>query len=201
MSKRLFGIVAIASLVVISACTAKQIPPVTQDSIDGLTQHLLSLDPGVDPAEARRAAEVAYTYPPQLAKAYEITDPPIIHNGKVNNGTRPRGICVHWAEDMEARLKQENFKTLQIHRAIADPLNPFRIDHSSAVISAQGHSMYDGLVLDPWRTGGSLHWAPVREDTRYNWAPRLEVLRKKAIEQGLLDENAPADTPIIGYST
>lgn len=201
MRKLLLGVIAIAGFIAISGCTAKQIQPVTQNKIDGLTQHLLSLDPNVDPNEARRAAEVAYTYPPQLAKAYEITDPPLIHNAKVNNGSRPRGICVHWAEDMEARLKKENFKTLQIHRAIADPDNPFRIDHSTAVISARGDNMYDGLVLDPWRTGGSLHWAPVREDTRYNWAPRSEVLRKKAIEQGLLDKNAPADIVVGGYST
>lgn len=184
----------------ISGCAAKQIPPVTQSDIDGLALHLQSLGPGVDPEEALRAATVAYTYPPQLAEQYQITDPPLIHNGKVNSGQRPRGICVHWAEDMVARLKQENFRTLQIHRAIADPVNQLRIDHSTAVISASGDDMYDGLVLDPWRTGGSLHWAPVREDTRYNWAPRNEVLRNKAIEQGLLDRNAPADIRVEGYS-
>ncbi|MGR3615341.1 MAG: hypothetical protein ACU0BB_04805 [Paracoccaceae bacterium] len=201
MRKEIRAVLAVLGLAVISACGAPQIETVSQNDIDGLTAHLMSLGPNVDPKEARRAATVAYTYPPQLAKEYGITDPPLIHNGKVNQGLRPRGICVHWAEDMEARLQQEHFKTLQVHRAIADPVNQLRIDHSSAVITAKGDGMYDGLILDPWRTGGSLHWAPVREDTKYNWAPRQQVLRNKAIEQGLLDENAPTNIAVKGVSS
>ena len=40
------------------------------------------------------------------------------------------------------------------------------------VVSANGDVMEQGLVLDPWRNGGDLFWAPVVEDTRYGWERR-----------------------------
>ncbi|MBE1282706.1 MAG: hypothetical protein GJ676_05285 [Rhodobacteraceae bacterium] len=182
MARVMAQILALVSLMAMGACAT---PPSTgsPNQVRELATHLRALDPNVDPEEALRAAQISYEYPTVLARQYQISDPPLVHNAKVNSGLRPRGICVHWAEDMEARLKQENFRTLQVHRAIADPVNQLRIDHSTAVLSARGQTMKDGVVLDPWRTGGTLHWAPVREDTRYNWEPRLDVLRNKKIEQ------------------
>lgn len=144
-----------------------------------LTAAIAALDPQVDPEEAARAARLSYEWTHKLALDYQITDPPLVHNTKVNMGLKPRGLCWHWAEDMERRLKQENFVTLEMHRAIANADNPFRIDHSTAIISARGESMFDGIVLDPWREGGVLFWEHTREDTDYNWRPRGMVLSEK----------------------
>ncbi|MEM9578677.1 MAG: hypothetical protein AAF999_16905 [Pseudomonadota bacterium] len=155
-------------------------PPktVTQTQIDGLAQQISGLGTGVDPEEAGLAAQIAYTYSLQLAEEYNVTDNPIIHNAKVNNGLRERGICVHWAEDIEKRLNAEGFKTLEVHRAIAEG-NEFRIDHSTAIISRRGDSIEEGIVLDPWRYGGLLYWAPTLEDSKYFWEPQMEVLHRK----------------------
>lgn len=142
----------------------------------------MALSPEVDPEEARRAAEIAHAYTRQLALEYEITDPPLIHNTKVNMGLRPRGLCWHWAEDMEKRLKAENFATLELHRAIANADNPFRIDHSTAIISAKGQTFDEGVVIDPWREGGVLFWSPVAEDEDYVWVERSVVLERKRAE-------------------
>lgn len=180
--KRLAHAVAALAVVLIAGCTERP-TTVSQNDIDALAAELKALGPGVDPREAERAAYVAFTYTQQLAKDYEITDPPLVHNAKVNTGLRPRGLCFHWAEDIEARLKQENFRTLKLHRAIADPENSWRIDHSTAIISRRGDDMYKGIVLDGWRYGGVLFHAPVSEDTRYNWRPRLEVLHNKYLER------------------
>ncbi len=133
--------------------------PPSRASIDGLAQAIRALGPEVDPAEAARAAEIAHLYPLELAKAYGITDPPLIHNAKVIRGERPRGLCNHWAEDLERRLKAERFRTLQIHRAISPP-SPFRIIHHTVVISARGGTIDEGIVLDPWRKGGTLVLGP-----------------------------------------
>ena len=141
-----------------------------------LARRILDLGPGVDPEEAARAADIAYDYTAELREEYQITDPPLIHNFKVNRGIKPRGLCWHWAEDMERRLKRENFQTLSLHRAIANHDN-VRIDHSTAIVSAAGSTMFDGIVLDPWRKGGVLSWMPVAEDRRYDWRPRAEVLQ------------------------
>lgn len=151
---------------------------VTQNDIDQLAAEIQSLGQGVDAAEAQRAAQIAYSYSLQLAEEYNVTDGPIIHNTKVNNGLRERGLCVHWAEDIEKRLKQENFRTLQIHRAIAEG-NEIRIDHSTAIVSRRGDTMEEGVVLDPWRYGGLLYWAPTLEDSKYYWEPQQRVLERK----------------------
>lgn len=183
--------VFVAIAFVLSACG--QAPKtVSQNDIDLLSVGIADLGPSVDRAEAARAAEIAYRYPLQLAEEYNVTDSPIVHNIKVNNGWRERGICVHWAEDMEARLNAEGFQTLQIHRAIAEG-NEFRIDHSTAIISAKGADFDEGIVLDPWRFSGRLYWAPTLNDEKYYWEPRLTVLARKAdaesgaVPEGLLE--------------
>ena len=169
-----------ATLVVVSLLTACSHAPrnVTDNDINTLARELRALGPEVDPKEADRAAYIAYTYSLQLAEEYNVTDNPIIHNTKVNNGWRTRGLCVHWAEDIEKRLNAEGFETLQMHRAIAEG-NEFRIDHSTAIISARGDTMNDGIVLDPWRTGGFLYWSPTQDDERYFWEPQQLVLERK----------------------
>lgn len=173
---KITAVLAVLALV-LSGCS--QAPKtVDQADIDRLARQLQSLSADVDRSEAERAAAIAYSYPLQLREEYNVTDGPIIHNTKVNNGLRERGLCVHWAEDMEKRLKAEGFRTLQIHRAIAEG-SEFRIDHSTAIISARGDAFDEGVVLDPWRYGGLLYWAPTREDPRYDWEPQLVVLERK----------------------
>lgn len=168
------------ALLIVSACTSYDLSqPVSQNEIADLTRAIENLGPAVDPQEAARAARIALTYPRQLAVQYGITDPPLIHNTKVNAGKRPRGLCYQWADDMEARLRQENFKTLQLHRAIANATN-ILIEHSTVIISAKGDDMFKGIILDPWRHGGLLYWGPTLQDERYTWVPRQKVFEYKA---------------------
>ncbi len=176
---------ALAALILLSACATghgKDGPPRgTQADIAALAQSLRALSPSVDPSEAMRAAQISYEYSHRLAIAYEITDPPLRHNAKVNRGEKPRGLCRHWAEDMEVRLNAEGFQTLEVHRAIANAQHRFLIEHSSAVISARGDTMEQGIVIDPWRMGGVLFWARVPDDRKYPWRPRFDVQRDKGL--------------------
>lgn len=155
--------------------------PGTPAQIQELAAAIQSLGPEVDPQEALRAARVTYDYTYQLSQEYQITDGPLIHNTKVNMGTRPRGLCWHWAQDIETRLKAEGFKTLDMHRAVANSFN-IRLEHSTAVISRKGDAFQQGIVLDPWRKGGVVFWSPTLEDRRYNWMPRSEVIARKRTE-------------------
>lgn len=182
MAAVLKRILCAACLLVLAACggvPAEYRAPVTQDRIAALSEAIAALGPQVDRDEARRAAEIAYGYTAQLAVEYRIEDPPLVHNAKVNAGIKPRGLCWHWAEDMERRLNAEGFETLAVERAIANAFNPVLIDHSTAVIVARGDGFEDGIVLDPWRYGGRLFWAPTLEDTRYDWMDQQEVFRRK----------------------
>lgn len=184
------SILPVLGLLTVSACGA--VPPGgprpgTAQEVDALTSAILALGPGIDPEEAARAAQISYDHTYQLALEYQITDPPLVHNTKVNMGLRPRGLCWHWAEDMETRLEAETFRTLDLHRAIANADNPFRIDHSTAILSRMGDGMADGIVLDPWRQGGVLFWSPFAADTDYRWQPQQDVLdarRDRLIARG-----------------
>lgn len=177
------GIAILATLVafVLAGCgaTSGPPPPAQPGEVSRLAAAIRALGPDVDPAEADRAARVAYAETARLARAYEITDPPLAHNTKVNMGVKPRGLCWHWAEDIEKRLKAEGFETLEMHRAIAEPDTLFRLEHSTAIISARGDSFDEGLVLDPWRKGGEMTWVPVKEDSKYDWEARTEVAARR----------------------
>jgi hypothetical protein len=152
-------------------------PELAQSDVDALAAAIAGLGSDVDPGEARRAAEIAYSYSLQLARDYNVTDPPIIHNNKVHNGQRQRGLCNHYAEDLSKRLREEGFRTLEIQRAISPP-TAIRIIHHTVVVTRPGDTIYEGIVLDGWRHGGNLVWAPTKEDTRYNWRPRDEVVEE-----------------------
>jgi hypothetical protein len=169
----------IISLVLLTACAPAGPTRATSDEVAALTTAIRAMSPHVDPDEAARAAQIAYAYTQQLAEQYQITDTALVHNAKVNAGLRPRGLCYHWAEDMERRLNREGFKTLDMTRAIANSEKRFFIEHSTAVITPRGALMQVGIVLDPWRQGGRLFWSPVTTDTRYVWKPRADVLRAR----------------------
>lgn len=173
--KQVWAAMCALALFALVACAAPP-PAAGPGDIDALAREIRALSPNVSPAEADRAAHVAYEQAFRLSREYGITDPPLIHNTKVNMGLRPRGLCWHWAEDMENRLAAEQFETLALHRAIANSDNPLRIEHSTTIISARGDDMYDGVVLDPWRKGGRLTWVGTRADSDYRWLPRREVL-------------------------
>lgn len=177
MHRRTFCLMLLSPLA--AGCAATGPVPIADRDVAALNRAIRALGPGVDPAEAGRAASVAYSETAALARAYAITDPPLVHNAKVNAGLRPRGLCWHWAEDMQARLDAEGFETLRTHRAIANADNAFRLDHSTAIVSRRGDAFQDGIVLDPWRNGGRLHWVPTRQDDRYEWVARAEVLARK----------------------
>ncbi|MFX0542848.1 hypothetical protein ACEWPM_014080 [Roseovarius sp. S4756] len=163
----------------LAACSTPAARVGTQSGAEGLTEALLALGPNVDPAEAARAARLAYSTSSDLAREYEIVDPPLVHNAKVNIGLKERGLCYHWARDMQTRLTHARFATLQFNRLVANADNPFLLEHSTAVVYARGADWQTGIVLDPWRTGGILHWDHVQTDTKYNWKLRADVPVRK----------------------
>ena len=175
----------------LASCAAP--PEQAPDEISRLATGIMALSPDIDPEEVRRAARIAITYPLQLREEYGVTDPPLIHNMKVNAGLRPRGLCWQWADDMQARLAAENFRTLSLHRAIANADTRLRIDHSTVIVSALNDDMFKGMVLDPWRYGGILFWAPTLEDKKYVWVPRQKVFAMKRARRKLGIAPGPRD--------
>ena len=171
-------LLALVSLWGCGANPARHGPP-SESDIASLESMILALGSGVSAEEAERAARVAIQHSRELAVSYQITGSPLWHNMQVNLGFKERGLCWHWAEDMEGRLLAERLETLEIHRAIANAFNPLRIEHSTAVITRKDDGFEHGIVLDPWRLGGTLTFVPVLEDPDYKWEERQRVLAKK----------------------
>lgn len=181
MNRRLLLLSGLAVPVSMAGCgpTSESPPVVARSDVMALEKAIAGLGDSVRSDEAARAAQLAYDHSRALAVSYQIEDGPIVHNRKVNRGEKPRGLCWHWAEDMEKRLKREDFASLDMHRAIANGHSPILLAHSTAIISAKGDPMQRGIVLDPWRFGGRLYWGAVSKDTRYVWRPRAVVLAEK----------------------
>lgn len=178
-ANRLYCAVTIL-LFLLSGCAGKspqlELPPdVSEQRIRELNLTILALGDDVDAGEAQRAARIAIDYSRQLAREYEIRDSAIVHNLKVNLGIKPRGLCIHWTSDLMARMKQEGFYSLDLHWAIANYENAFRLEHSTVIISARGGSLQQGVILDPWRNSGDLYWAPALQDPGYLWKPRAKI--------------------------
>ena len=179
----IFAKLLLSFMLLLGACTAQvervqgtlpgTPPPGTEVEIQQLADAILGLGPSVDPLEAKAAARASYRHTHELAIEYQITDRALIHNIKVNAGLKPRGLCKHWAQDMEKRLKEEDFQTLTLHRAIGTMVG---FDHSTVIISQKGDDMFEGIVVDPWREGGELTWIATEEDKRWGWRPQFEVL-------------------------
>ena len=158
--------------------------------ISDLGNAIRALDNDIDPDEAQRAARIAIEYSRQLAVEYDIIGSPLFHNMLVNLGARSKGLCTDWTADLRTRLRQEKFRSLDLHWAIANYRTTFTIEHSTVVISSPGASLYQGLVLDPWRNSGDLFWAPTLEDNRYTWEPRTEIMALKRSLEADTDNRA-----------
>ncbi|WP_251359942.1 hypothetical protein [Kangiella sp. TOML190] len=129
---------------------------------------ITSLDPLVKAAEAKQVATISVYYPLQLAKEYELTSSPIIHNMLVNQGIKNRGLCIHWTEDLLRKLSSLDLSSLKFYWGVANREATFRLEHSAVVVSPSQKSFADGLVLDAWRDSGLLYFAPVKHD-KYQW--------------------------------
>jgi hypothetical protein len=163
-----------------SSAPTELAPNAAQQRIGELSIALTELGEEVDHGEARRAAAIAIEYPLVLAQEYEVNDSPLVHNMLVNLGVKPRGLCVDWTSDLMARLREERFRSLELHWAVANYESAFRIEHSTVVISKRGDTLQQGLVLDPWRYSGRLFWARTPQDTEYDWKPHAEIQALKS---------------------
>lgn len=141
---------------------------VIANKINSLLDTLMNLSSIIDQDEARIVAETVIIYPMELANHYELTKPPIFHNILINFGNKKRGLCTHWAQDILIKIESLNLKTFKLYWGIANRDNKFRLQHSTAIVSAQDKGFNDGLVFDGWRKSGDLVWAKVTED-KYVW--------------------------------
>jgi hypothetical protein len=135
-----------------------------------LREALLALGTDVAFDEAYRVAETATRVAHELAQEYRVGDSAFFHNVLVNAGVRDRGLCYHWAEDMEATLNSLSLYTLDIRRVISRE-NTLR-EHNAVVVTAKDQPIGEGIVLDGWRDPGKLYWGTLSQD-KYPWQEKF----------------------------
>jgi len=168
------SLVRIASLVFViaalsSMADARKKDPVFATSADDpvLRGRIVALGPNIDPDEARRIAEIAYTTGRDLKKEWRVVWPPGLQNFLVNTGQRKGGLCFQFAERLLWRLSAQSWNSVEFHWA--ESFETTASEHNVIVVTAKGQDFYQGIILDNWRYGGRLVWGSVLEDPFYRW--------------------------------
>ncbi len=138
--------------------------------VASLQNALMELNEYADVEEASRIAESVLFHSARLADQYRMVRPAVLHNVLVRVGFKDRGLCHHWTTDLMKQLQQLELKTYQLYWGVAYRGSELR-EHNSVVVAASGDPFDNGMVLDPWRYGGELYWARVKND-RYPWKER-----------------------------
>jgi hypothetical protein len=137
----------------------------------------------VDPEEAQRVTQIAYTTGRDFKREWGVTWPPGFHNFLVNTGARKGGLCFQFAEKLLLRLAEQKWETVEFHWA--ESFERSLSEHNVIVVTAKGQHFSRGIILDNWRYGGRLVWGPVIDDPHYQWHENksqfLKVLAKRAI--------------------
>lgn len=137
------------------------------EDVKVLTNKILSLSKKIDEKEARELSFDAVTYSKYLANEYNLVSPPLFHNTLVNYNLREKGLCHHFAKDLLAYLSRKSYKTINLKRIVAERKEYF--EHNGILLSSNGVSFENGLVLDAWRNSGKLYSTQVKNDKDYKW--------------------------------
>lgn len=132
-----------------------------------LRGQIAALAPGIDPEEARRVAEIAFTTGRDLKREWRVVWPPGLQNFLVNTGARKGGLCFQFAERLLLRLAAQKWETVEFHWA--ESFETTASEHNVIVVTAKGQPFSRGIILDNWRYGGRLVWGPVVDDPHYSW--------------------------------
>jgi hypothetical protein len=140
------------------------------ERVRALTNEIRMLSARVSPAEAADCAARSIRYSELMRDTYGVKEPIELNNIMINVGLKKRGLCYQMADDLQAELKAQKYRTLSFQRATAhwhDVID----EHNCVVVTGVGQAFEKGLVLDPWRNAGVLRWARVARD-HYPWVAR-----------------------------
>lgn len=156
---------AISSMLLLSGCV--QLPKSGPSEVARVEAELRRVVPQGPADERRRIAETAVRTSTELARRYDISAGPWIHNTMVNVGLRERGLCWQWAQDLTIALDRLRLRGHEVRWGKANG-GTLR-EHNTVVVTGRGQRFEDGLVLDPWRLSGTLFLTQTRADPKYRW--------------------------------
>lgn len=142
-----------------------------------LTARLVALSPSVNPDEARRVVQIAYTTGRELAQKWRMVSSPTVHCFLINIGVRKAGYCYQFATELLLRLDAQKLQTLELHWGESDAGTD--TEHNVPVITARGQLFAEGIMLDNWRRAGRLVWGPLAGDPDHTWQENRDALARR----------------------
>ena len=128
----------------------------------------------VESAEAKKLAYTAIQYSKTLAKKYEVSTPPLVHNLLVNIGIKKRGLCYQWSDDLYARLQSLHLRTIALYPVGAYIGSYWREHNALVALPKESMDLKRGILLDAWRESGKLYAVPINSDPEYHWQIRKD---------------------------
>ena len=161
---RPFFVYSILSVTILtSGCASRQLShPLT---VNQLKAELVMMVPEPRPAvvaEADKLARTTFTIIETSSRRDKMIGWPWANNGLIRMGMKSRGLCYHWAEDLVTALDTVHPKFYEIHWMVARK-GKLR-EHNSALLTAKGNPVEQGLIIDPWRTSGRPFWIRMAQD-------------------------------------
>ncbi len=153
----------------LASCVNVGTPAERQAKARRLSHDLQLLSPTVSAREADQLATTAIEESAKLSSDFKPFFHPWMNNGLVNTGLRKRGLCYQWRDDLFPYLFRLNLKTMDLHLS-SSKRNTWQ-EHHGIIVTAKGQRFEDGLVIDPWRTGGRLWWGLKKNDKGHPWVP------------------------------
>jgi hypothetical protein len=152
----------------IGGCSFKE--PLHSD-FKTLQETLSIIDASINQIEAENLSREAITYAQKLASEYKLVKPPLFHNFLVNMGVKERGLCWHFAYDMLAHIKKQNYQSFDYY-IIGANINDYFEEHNALLVTCQGCGVEKGVIIDAWRNSGILFFSKIDEDKDYKWSVR-----------------------------
>jgi hypothetical protein len=157
-----------------------------------LRARLGALSPSVNPEEARRVAQIAYTTGRELAAKWKMGSSPTMHSFLINIGLKKGGYCYQFATELLVRLDAEKMKTLEFHWAESDPGTD--TEHNVIAVTARGQPFEQGIMLDNWRRSGHLLWGPLNGDPSHIWQENKGAAARRLNRQAVTAERPKPKT-------
>jgi hypothetical protein len=157
-------------LLLLTGCVRE---PVYESDVktEALTHLLLELDPHIPGEEASRLAKDILRYAAVLEMRFGRQSDPRLHNFLINIGLKEKGLCYHYSDRLYLHLSQGDYPHFAFH-LLGAHIGEFWREHNALAVTAKGHPVMEGVVVDAWRKPGDLFFSKIREDQAYDWRHR-----------------------------
>jgi hypothetical protein len=142
-----------------------------QSSVAALSHLLTGLDPNIPKDEASHLAEDIFSYAAVLEKRFGREGDPYWHNFLINIGIKKRGLCYHYSDALYLHLRQGDYPHFAFH-LLGTHIGEYWREHNALAVTAKGHPVMEGVVVDAWRERGRVFVSKIREDRAYRWVHR-----------------------------